>query len=197
MADSEADDSGKISRRDLVKSPWNSLEAAKLGVDMAKGIALPSALAYVGYAITRTQKADEALVAKRIASLDVVAPKANDILCFTTVVGHWSRLTPAMLIEAKRIIDKEMWTYLGVWPEASWSAYRAFIGSCFKEYSGRGAPARIYSNLPWLRSEMGNYFQPDWVGSFEDVGGQWNPRTITERYQFWMRRLRHDMSAAA
>ena len=198
MADgTEVGDDNKLSRRELVKNPWNSLEVTKIGVDIAKGLALPAALAYVGYAITRTQKADEALVARRIKSLDEIAPKANDILCFVAVVGNWKELTPASTIAAKRAIDREMWTYIGIWPDATWSAYRTFIGSIFQEYGGgSGQSAPIYANLSWLRNEMEEIWRPGWERSFNDVGARWDKGIVIDAYVRWMRQLRQDVSAS-
>jgi hypothetical protein len=178
---------------------WTSLDAAKLGIELAKGIAFPVALAYVGVEVSRVKQADEGLVKRRLQSLDVIAPAANNILCFATVTGDWRSLDPEKVIDFKRVVDREMWTYLGIWSSDVWSSYQSFVQSVFKEYGGGASkPAKIYGDVRSLREEMGEHFQDtNWTDSFEAPPSGWSHNLIREKYQIWMRAMRKDISSAA
>ncbi|MDN3627163.1 hypothetical protein [Methylobacterium isbiliense] len=97
-----------ITRRGFFHLPkgWDSFETTKLGVEILKSAAFTVAIAYVGLAISRNKQSDEALVKRRIESLDVIAPAANRIVSFVNVVGNWKELDPQQIILSKRVIDK-------------------------------------------------------------------------------------------
>lgn len=196
----DADNEVVVTRRQFFRLPsgWNSFETTKLGVEILKGIAFPVALAYVGLAVARNKQSDEALVSRRIKSLDVIAPAANDILCFVTIVGHWNKLSPDDVINRKRIIDQEMWTYIGIWSQEVWNCYRRFDEIVFEEYGGGSSkPAAIYGDISHLRAEMKTYFNDAWEKCFKTPPPWWSKNIVQINYVNWMRAMRKDIRSAA
>jgi hypothetical protein len=127
---------------------WNSLELAKLFVSALT----PIVVILVGFFINRKLKqleaiqwANQKVVEKRLEVFDALAPSLNDLLCYFTYIGNWKELSPSKVVEIKRALDKK--AYINA-PLFSWQfldRYAAFIGTCFRTYSGVPRPVSFYS----------------------------------------------------
>ena len=187
-----------ITRRRFLRwfEGWTSLDATKVGVDILKATLFPAAILYAGRQISRMEKVDEKLVERRVKSVDVVAPAANDILCFVTIVGHWKSLNPTEVIKRKRDIAAEMWSSRPLWSETTWAGYRNFMTTVFKEYGGGpGENAKIYGDIPLVRSEMKEIFKDDWTNAFIQLSIPWKDwkDNVTNNYIAYVTELRNDL----
>lgn len=136
------------------KSPWNSLEVAKL-------VVTPVVVALLGFFV-QTQLADQAratqqiladqarswqqsqrLADRRLEVYDAVRVELNKIYCFIEDVGTWKEDNPETVTAYKRNIDREMHTHRAIWSNETFDAYLRYMNSAFAEYSGgvgRDAP---------------------------------------------------------
>ena len=109
-------------------SPWNSLEVAKLLVDVATPVAVVLLGIWVGRATRRveaSQWVNQKLIEKRISLLDQVLPDLNDMYCYYSWVGNWKELSPAAIIERKRKLDR---TFFANQPFFTAGALEAYLG---------------------------------------------------------------------
>jgi hypothetical protein len=147
--------------------PWNSLELAKLTVD----ILVPLVLLLFGIwikrltdRIDRRAKLSEIEVEWRLSVFRDLAPKLNLLYCYFMYVGTWRDLTPEEAISAKRECDRAIYSNRFLWTDGFLTSYRDFISTAFIESRGKGQKLQLRSNREryqenanW-RSEWDNHF---------------------------------------
>lgn len=139
------------------RSPWNSLEIAKLTV----GVATPVMLFLVGQQITSASAeqsraetraaqahAEESaayskVVEKRVEMWDKMAVPLNDIYAYMLQVGHWKSLSEADIIARKRQTDAIVHANRPFFSDEFFNAYTAFMKSVFEMYGGIGEDAKL------------------------------------------------------
>jgi hypothetical protein len=157
-----------------VESGWNSIAVAQLAV----AVLTPLTVLGLGLLVSRSarrvesfQKANQAVVLRRLDVFGQVASKLNRLLCFVAFVGRWKEITPADVLALKRDVDEVMYTNRLIFSDALFAAYQAFMARLFAMYATVDGDAliraRISSNLgsrrhlPWWRPEMAAMFARD------------------------------------
>ena len=157
-------------------SEWNILEVAQLVL----AALMPLALLGLGLLVARNtrrldslQRANQALVARRLELFGQVAPKLNRLLCFMAFVGRWKEITPADVLTLKRDVDEVMYVNRLLFSDALFAAYQAFMARLFAMYATVDGDALIRAristnlgdrrNLPWWRPLMVDMFAKDHI----------------------------------
>lgn len=164
------------------KSPWNSLEIAKILVS----VLTPIAIAIFGFTLS-SQSANRAtereslerrqaidlqeaeknqaietaryskVVEKRAALWDNIGPKLNDIYVFSCYVGDWKNLNSNDIIRRKRDIDKTFYTFRPYFSNNFVAAYGNFMKAAFEIAEADGAHAKLrtsYKQRPSIYRSM-------------------------------------------
>ena len=125
------------------------------------------------------------VIEKRVELYEKVDEDLNDIFVYLTQVGNWKELTPQMVVEKKRRVDKIMYTSRPYWSDVAFQAYSEFMNSAFETYTGIGEDAKF-------RTETRQFKElPNWDESWS----RWfstNPTGISElqsKYSALMKRL--------
>nr|WP_315233992.1 hypothetical protein [uncultured Albidiferax sp.] len=155
------------------KSPWNSLEVAKLLVTplvvALLGFFVQTQIAAQGQA-TQTLLAEQArswqqsqrLVDRRLQVYESVRLELNKIYCFVEDVGSWKEDNPETVISYKRAVDREMHSHRAIWSNETFDAYLKYIDSAFGEYQGGvGKDAPIATTADQKREGIKNW-SPSW-----------------------------------
>ncbi len=174
-----------------MSSVWNSLEICKL----VASASTPVALVAVGWWIKKREQINGGLVSKRIAIYDDVVPLANDIYCFFLGVGHWAELDPSAVIQRKRKIDQTMHRYKFFWSDACSQHYVSFMKTCFAEFQGAGAPAKLRLDVSFLQSQLGPKWKEEWT-AFVAVSRPPSSSEVRTAYDAWIRCLAIEVGAA-
>ena len=131
------------------KSPWNSLEVAKL----CAGLLTPFVVALVGYFIqqqlaeqSRTWQVQQRLADRRLQVYDSIRSDLNRIYCFVEDVGSWKEDNPETVVGYKRSIDRTMHTQRAIWATDTFHAYLEYMDAAFQTYQAVGTDARIKTN---------------------------------------------------
>ena len=142
------------------KSPWNSLEIAKIVV----GVLTPITIAVLGYQLAesgRQQSAMEAsyareraeqsaaydkVVNKRAELWDRMAVPLNDIYVYMLQVGHWKELTEKDIVARKRQTDAVVYANRPYFSDELFNAYNEYMESAFATYGTIGEDARLRTN---------------------------------------------------
>lgn len=155
------------------KSPWNSLEVAKL-------LVTPVVVALLGFFV-QTQLAEQAratqqlladqarswqqsqrLADRRLQVYEAVRVELNKIYCFVEDVGSWKEDNPETVTSYKRSVDREMHSHRAIWSAETFVAYLKYMNSAFAEYSGGvGTDAPIATTATEKRKGIKNW-SPAW-----------------------------------
>lgn len=137
-------------KMDEIKSPWNSLEIAKLLVS----IVTPLVVVIMGFWIQSTiaeqnhaYKARERLADRRLAIYEQVSGQLNRIYCFIEDVGTWKEESPESIIKFKRHLDNVMYTNQAIWSPSTFKAYLDYMDAAFATYQGVGIDAKIRTSI--------------------------------------------------
>ena len=143
------------------KSPWNSLEIARLVV----GALTPIMIFLLGLQVSeaaRQQSLDEAksaqlrseqsaqfakLVDKRVALWDKMAVPLNDIYAYMLQVGHWKELTEQDIVARKRLADAVVYANRPFFSDPFIDSYNEYMESVFATYGEVGQDARLRTNV--------------------------------------------------
>ena len=143
------------------KSPWNSLEIAKLVV----GVLTPIMIALLGWMLTvegRVQAENSAatarmqaieaaaydkVVEKRAQLWDRMAVPLNDIYAYMLQVGHWKDLTDRDIVARKRQTDAVVYANRPYFSDQFFTAYNEYMDSVFATYGEVGKDARLRTNI--------------------------------------------------
>jgi hypothetical protein len=171
-------------------SPWNSLEVAKLLVDVATPVAVVLLGIWVGRATRRveaSQWVNQKLIEKRISLLDQVLPDLNDMYCYYSWVGNWKELSPAAIIERKRKLDRTFFANQPFFTAGALEAYLGFSQALFKTYSEPGEDARLRtgteSNDGNRKTSYPGTWEPEWTAMFTKPGERVNRKTVASKYR--------------
>ena len=157
---------------DNQKSPWNSLEVAKL-------LVTPVVVALLGYFV-QTQLAEQSrqtqellteqarswqqnlrLTDRRLQLYDNIRLELNRIYCFVEDIGTWKQDTPETVLAAKRHVDTEMHSQRAIWSPETFEAYLAYMNSAFLTYTGFGKDAQIKTSVAEKQAGIKNW-SPVW-----------------------------------
>ncbi len=83
------------------KSPWNSLEKAKLAVSAITPVLVLAMGIVINNSVTEGQRS----TALRSEIYKNVGGDLNDIYCYVFLVGGWKDLTPIDIIARKRAVE--------------------------------------------------------------------------------------------
>ncbi len=167
-------------------------------------VAVPIVVAVVGYRLNRRLKLWEAsqwrnqeLIKARLEYYRSLAPKLNDIICYFTFVGHWKELTPPRLIALKRELDREFYSALPLFSEASNTAYQGLMETCFATFGAWGEDARLKTGFVRRREAMGHSWQTEWERMFTHAEDQNLPseelQALRDAYDAVLRALAKDI----
>lgn len=139
------------------KSPWNSLEIAKLIV----GIATTAAIVFLG--IETSENAEESaqyakVVEKRSELWDAMGPKFNDIYAFSCYVGNWRNIKAEQIRQEKRELDKTFYSFRPYFSQKYINAYGDFINAAFEPSQTAHAEARIRVSADLRKVEQPEIF---------------------------------------
>jgi len=128
------------------KSPWNSLEIAKL----CAGMLTPILIAFFGFLIqqqlaeqSRSWQSEQRLADRRLQVYDSVRNELNRVYCFIEDVGSWKEDNPETVIGYKRVIDRAMHTHRAIWETDTFKAYLDYMNAAFQTYQGVGTDAKL------------------------------------------------------
>src|SRR5262245_48229947 len=115
---------------DEKKSPWTSLEIAKL----CAGLLTPILVAWFGFLIqqqlaeqSRSWQSQQRLAYRRLQVYEGVRNELNRIYCFVEDVGTWKEDNPETVISYKRMIDRAMHTHRAIWATDTFQAYLKYM----------------------------------------------------------------------
>lgn len=123
---------------------------------------------FLGVWADRRKSINESLIRKRLELYDVIIPAANQLLCFYTCVGDWKAMSPATMIEAKRLIDRTMYTHGRLFSTDVTSAYEALMDTFFLPFTSAGRDAQLKASVAGLKAEWGSKWDPAWDTAFWD-----------------------------
>lgn len=127
------------------------------------GILVLRATKRIEHAQWRNQK----LIEKRIAVLDRLAPKLNEIYCYSVRVGRWKNISPKEVIEWKREVDKEVHTNRPYFSAEFFVAFMRFMNTCYKTYGGHGIDAKLRTSMKYHRDAHASW-DSQWNACFSD-----------------------------
>ena len=145
-------------------------------VQVLLGLTGPIVLAIIGLGLHRAtsrlehrQWTSQKVIERRLQLFDQMAPLLNRLYCYMTWTGRWKDESPRDMVEVKRRLDELVYTSRYLVSPQVFSAYRAFIGTCFMS---NWRPNRDALLLTTLRSELGDRrvaytgatWQDDWDG---------------------------------
>lgn len=125
--------------------------------------------AWIAISFDRRKAVNQELIKKRIEVFDDMAPKLNEILCFIMCLGDWRALTPPVVLQRKRELDRIFHVYRPLFSDAFVARYDALMARTFKTFGGPGSPARLRVERGRIQSQWGNAWRPRaWNASFVD-----------------------------
>lgn len=151
---------------DKAKSPWNSLELAKLGASLVTPI-ITGICAVILYGLIANWNLGSiehrALLERRLQIQTEIAAPLNRIFCFVEDIGTWKQDTPDSVIEHKRKVDSLMHANRSLWSDQVFNAYLEYVNeAAFETNVGRGKDAKIRTSSD-LKKEV-----PGWDGAWKD-----------------------------
>jgi hypothetical protein len=138
--------------------------AAFVGSTLAFGYVM------LGISIEKRKQLNQELVKRRMKFYDDVAVNLNKVFCFYRAVGDWHSLTPTHIIAIKREIDRDFNMFRYILSQSTYSSYRHFIATFFKEFNGPGVVAKLIVDREHLERHMGNKYDFRWESEFADYG---------------------------
>lgn len=160
----------------LVNEPKDWRDDLKFGVDVVGPIAGPIVAAIFGYLILRVTKKleksqwrSQKVIEKRIEEWDQMRSDLNDIFCYCTRVGGWKQMSPLDAVARKRSADKRIHLARPYFSERFFTAYLAFIKTCFAQYQGHAVDAKIKSPIWEHRNAQQQKWQLAWDELFADT----------------------------
>jgi hypothetical protein len=134
---------------DAPRSPWNSLEVAKLFASLLT----PIVVALVGYIVQqqiaeqgRSWQSQQRIVERRLQVYDTIRNELNRIYCFVEDIGTWKEDNPETVIGFKRHIDQAMHSQRALWARQTFQAYLDYMNTAFATFQGIGTDAKIKTN---------------------------------------------------
>lgn len=128
---------------------WNSLEIAKMIVDLA----LPMVLAIIGVAIFKFEKRVEKKIEHLAFTLewrkdkyDGILSDLNTLFQAFNYVGNWRNLHPTTIVSLKRNLDAAMYSYRPLFSDDTISKYEELMDVSFEVHKGRGKSLLIRAN---------------------------------------------------
>lgn len=158
------------------KSPWTTLEVAKLSVPVFASILL----AVVGFEIStsleqyklelnetletyksqiqqnskvidhlmeRNNKIDDSLNAKRVALYDEIGRKLNQMYAYYMYIGKWKEMSPEDIIKHKRDLDEIVYTYRPIFSKDFIAIYEGLGRQMFLTYGEWGKDAKLRTSI--------------------------------------------------
>ncbi len=172
------------------KSPWNSLEKAKIAVSAIT----PILVLTLGIIINNSVKEGERSTALRSEIYKTVGGDLNDIYCYLSFVGGWKEMTPIDIIARKRAVDKAMYTYRPFFSKELFSTYERFMAEAFKPYGGAGKDARIRSDIETPDGDRRIHGTKGWDASWEDrFTNERNKEAQREAYTRFLEQMARDL----
>ena len=141
-------------------APGASVVALVLTPLVAAVIGLVAALAALR--IDARRSASDALIRKRLALYDEIAPRIDDLDCAMRAVGDWRAVPPPEAVARKRELDRLVHVYGALFPPAVTARYRRFRDLCFVTHTGHGRAARLRAEPARLRRNWGTDWNGDW-----------------------------------
>lgn len=162
------------------KSPWNSLEVAKLFVT----ILLPISLAVFGLWVKQALQSSEAVISaaiekqkhEQILSRELVSKRReiyenirvplNNIYCYIEEVGGYKHMTPDTINNDRRYLHKEMHSQRAYWSPETFSKYLEYMDEiAFRTWQGLNTDAPIQDD-PGQKSTL-NSWKVEWGARFK------------------------------
>ena len=172
------------------KSPWNSLEKAKIAVSAIT----PILVLTLGIIINNSVKEGERSTALRSEIYKNVGGDLNDIYCYLSFVGGWKEMTPIDIIVRKRAVDKAMYTYRPFFSKELFSTYERFMAEAFKPYGRPGKDARIRSDIETPDGDRRIHGTKSWDSSWEDrFTNERNKDAQREAYTKFLEQMARDL----
>ena len=167
--------------------PWwaNSLLSTMLAVMVA----------WLAISFDRRKTVNQELIRKRIAIYDQMAPMLNDLFCFFRSVGAWNNLTPPVMIDHKRALDRIVHVYGPLFSRKLTARYDRFIDLAFATYQGFGEPPRLKASLVRIREEWGESWQAGWDARFVETPEQSSPYEFGQAYYALMNQFAVEIGA--
>jgi len=152
--------------------------------------------AWIAIAFDRRKTINQELIKKRIEVFDKMAPKLNDLLCFARCVGDWRNLSPVLMLQHKRDLDRDFAIYRALFSETLAQAYFNLIADqYFATWQGSGQNARLRVSPARLMSEWGAGWDPAWNGLFSAVQDSRRPEQIAQAYNALMKQFAVEIGA--
>jgi hypothetical protein len=151
---------GGLHAQTPASSPGSQLWTLILAPFLSGAVGIIAAFVTIRFDVRKT--VNQELIRKRISIYDAIAPKLNDLLCFFLLRGNWRSLTPPVMIQNKRELDKTMYVYGPLFTQTVFDQYNIFIQVCFKTFMGVGRDACLRANHGRLQSAWGAHWKPEW-----------------------------------
>ena len=172
------------------KSPWNSLEKAKLAVSAIT----PILVLVLGIIINNSVKESERSTGLRSEIYKSVGGDLNDIYCYLSFVGDWKDLTPMDVIARKRAVDKAIFTYRPFFSKELLSTYEQFMTEAFVPYGAPGTDARIRSDIETPDGDRRKHGTKGWRPAWEDrFTKERNKDAQREAYSRFLQQMARDL----
>lgn len=137
------------------------------------GLLIPIALFMLGVLVHRYQKLVEFkldherdMFARRFMKFEEISSLANDIYCFTVLVGHYKAISPDEAIERKRKLEGAVYSTLPLWDDEFCRALIGFLDACFLTHRGRRMSIVSLSDLERHREERTSEWKTEWENLF-------------------------------
>ncbi len=118
--------------------------------------------AFAALGIDRKRSASDALIRKRLALYDEIAPRIDDLDCAMRAVGDWRAVPPPDAVRRKRELDRLVHEYGALFPTAVTDRYCRFRDLCVGTHTGHGRAARLRADADRLRRNWGDDWNGDW-----------------------------------
>jgi hypothetical protein len=123
-------------------------------------------VAWIAIRFDRIKATNQELIKKRLTVYDAVVPKANDILCFFESLGNWKSLSPEIIVQHKRDMDKQIYIYGPLFSKNLVKSYHDFASACFATFQGKGLAARLRVDNERLKRQWGSSWKDEWDAMF-------------------------------
>lgn len=141
--------------------------------------------------IEHSQWRNQKVIEKRIAVWDEVAPRINDIYCYSMRVGRWKDVSPREVVEWKREVDKKVHTFASYFSPAFFGCFMAFMNECFATFQGSGVDAKLRTRLQGHKSAHKNWL-PEWDALFAESAA--DEMSIKAKYLKLQRQISAELS---
>jgi hypothetical protein len=109
---------------------------------------------------------NQKILEKRLEIYDKVIFMINDIFCFHCYIGNWKELSPPVIIEHKRKLDKIMHSYAPLFKDKLLKDYNNFMEEYYMTFAGWGEDAKIRS-LYIKRKKVYKNWEDTWIDIFD------------------------------